>query len=645
MKTHTLKAARRTLLVAAASAALLAAVAAPAMATGRWVTGDIHNHTVLTDGSNVFTEVTRNAFSVYGLDYLANSEHGGTSTKDAAGLSFVSPVWRWITLSNYSFPQVMEARSIYPERRIIQGVEWNAPTHEHVSVGIVGAGNEPSGISNFEYHFDASDTDLSRAGEGTKAVTHTESDPTDPTKTITVVDVPAMTFGKYNTTNQDTLTAIDWLEQNYGPQSYAIVNHPSRKLLWSVGDFRAMNDVAPDVAIGFEGLPGHQASQARGEYGNFIDASGKVVTSPTKTVAAAPGGATEAGTTVTITTTAAHGFNVGDKISVTGVKELGYNGMFTVAAVPSATSFTYVVPDVDINLPASGAGTASLVVPPTADAAMTAKARTYGGADWMTAQVGGLWDSLLGEGRHWWIFNNSDYHTVNTAYKDAAGNTIGLQYADFWPGQYAKTYTYTDQFTDQGVVDGMRSGDSFVVNGDLINGMKYTVSDGKRTAMMGDTLKTKAGKTLTISISVKSPKDNNNGDPVKLDHVDVISGAVTGLISASDPTYLTKNTNDTTKVAKTFNKSNWKKSHGWMTMTYKVKASGNMYFRLRGTNWKPGMNPTQIDDQGNPVVDTADYVDYPNPVNGGLTNVNGSTPDNAWADLWFYSNPVFVHVK
>jgi hypothetical protein len=560
MKSHTLKAARRTLLVAVASAAVLAAVAAPALA-GRWVTGDIHNHTVLTDGSNTFNEVTRNAFSVYGLDYLANSEHGGTSAKNAAGLSFVSPVWRWITLSNYSFPQVLAVRAGYPERRVLQGLEWNAPTHEHVSVGIVGAGNEPNGISDFEYHFDASDTDLSRAAEGTKAVTHTEPDPSDPTKTITVVDVPAMTFGKYNVTNQDMLTAVDWLEGNYGPQSYAIVNHPSRKNLWHVGDFRAMNDVAPDVAIGFEGLPGHQAAQARGEYGNLVAADGTVTTDPA-----------------------------------------------------------------------------------LADATLTSHARTYGGADWMTATVGGLWDSLLGEGRRWWIFDNSDYHAVNTAYKDASGTTIGLQNADFWPGQYAKTYTYVNKFTDQGVVNGMRSGDVWVVNGDLINGLKYTISDGSRTATMGGTLNTTAGKTLTVSIAVRSPKVNENGDPVKLDHVDLISGDVTGLISPSDPAYATQDTNPSTKIARTFKKSNWSVHSGWKVMTFKVKASKDMYFRLRGTNWMQGAT-NQTDAQGNPLVDELDYVDYPNPKDGGATTVHGNTPDNSWADLWFYSNPVFLNVK
>ncbi len=43
------------------------------------------------------------------------------------------------------------------------------------------------------------------------------------------------------------------------------------------------------------------------------------------------------------------------------------------------------------------------------DWATTVTARTYGGADYMVAKLGGLWDSLLGEGRHWWAFSDSDF--------------------------------------------------------------------------------------------------------------------------------------------------------------------------------------------------------------------------------------------
>ena len=62
----------------------------------------------------------------------------------------------------------------------------------------------------------------------------------------------------------------------------------------------------------------------------------------TMTIAASPTGATESGTTVTITTTAAHGFKAGQNSTVGGVAVNGYNGhSFAILSVPSTTTYTY----------------------------------------------------------------------------------------------------------------------------------------------------------------------------------------------------------------------------------------------------------------------------------------------------------------
>ena len=57
--------------------------------------------------------------------------------------------------------------------------------------------------------------------------------------------------------------------------------------------------------------------------------------------------------------------------------------------------------------------------------------RTWGGFDWMTATVGGLWDSLLAEGKPWWITANSDSHKVyarRTRSQHAARDRGALQH-------------------------------------------------------------------------------------------------------------------------------------------------------------------------------------------------------------------------
>ncbi len=173
-------------------------------------------------------KAVRGVAAGFGLGYVANSERGGQSRSNGDGLAFKAPVWRWETLALDSYPRIVGARSEYAGRLFIQGLEWDVPAHGHCDVGVVGAANEPQGIANFEYMFDSADADQSRAGE---PVT------------------------KENATAQDALKAAAFLEKHYPTQSYAIVAHPSRDLDWTIGDLRALQDAAPRVVCGFEGLP------------------------------------------------------------------------------------------------------------------------------------------------------------------------------------------------------------------------------------------------------------------------------------------------------------------------------------------------------------------------------------------------------
>jgi hypothetical protein len=50
---------------------------------GKWLSGDFHQHTTLTDGSNSMPAVMSKE-NFYGLDWWANSEHGGAFSRDAS---------------------------------------------------------------------------------------------------------------------------------------------------------------------------------------------------------------------------------------------------------------------------------------------------------------------------------------------------------------------------------------------------------------------------------------------------------------------------------------------------------------------------------------------------------------------------------
>lgn len=83
---------------------------------------------------------------------------------------------------------------------------------------------------------------------------------------------------------------------------------------------------------------------------------------------------------------------------------------------------------------------------------------TYGGFDWTTATVGGLWDSMLAEGRLFSVTSNSDAHRIvfdtwkngdwqpgqsfDTTGKlpDPVNTDTPQPGSDFWPGQFSRTH-------------------------------------------------------------------------------------------------------------------------------------------------------------------------------------------------------------
>ncbi len=224
---------------------------------------------------------------------------------------------------------------------------------------------------------------------------------------------------------------------------------------------------------------------------------------------------------------------------------------------------------------------------------------TMGGYDQMTARVGGFWDSMLGEGRRWWITANSDSHIHYTE-----------QGVDFWPGEYSKTYVYANKNHDS-ILSGLRAGNVFVTTGDLISELYVEVSDGEHTASIGNELTVSDRDKVTVRIRIKDPDSaNHNGDNPVVDRVDLIVGEVSG--QSADPTH---DKNSSTRVVRRFTSEDWTRSGEFLTMSYTLPVSRSLYVRVRGTNTselEPEMDPPAED---------------------------------PWADLWFYSNPVFVSVK
>jgi hypothetical protein len=197
---------------------------------------------------------------------------------------------------------------------------------------------------------------------------------------------------------------------------------------------------------------------------------------------------------------------------------------------------------------------------------------TYGGTGVYGAQVGGVWDALLGEGRRFWFFASSDWHNRGIFGADDLRST-----QDFQPGEYQRNYTLVrngaDKIRPQTVVNGLRSGDGFASSGQLIDRLSFVAcvsNAAKRVteaqvalfaltaaqagesfsrggcASMGKKLMVTAGDDVVVGVAVRDPSGVNHAPysfdnpsllqigkhvainmPV-LDHIDLIGGMVTG---------------------------------------------------------------------------------------------------------------------
>jgi len=198
---------------------------------------------------------------------------------------------------------------------------------------------------------------------------------------------------------------------------------------------------------------------------------------------------------------------------------------------------------------------------------------TYGGTGVYGAQIGGVWDALLGEGRGFWFFASSDWHNRGSFGPDDRRST-----QDFQPGEYQRTSVLvrngSDKLRPQTIVDGLRSGNAFAASGQLIDRLAFiacasyagpaarsnaqvealaaaaatnnTDITASGCATMGEKLVVRPGAEIVVAVVVRDPAGANNSpytfpnpsllqvgvsQPVNmpmLDHIDLIRGLVTG---------------------------------------------------------------------------------------------------------------------
>lgn len=733
---------------------------------GTYVAGDFHNHSTCSDGSTslqkkVKKSMDRDAATPWGLDWFVQAGHGGTGNRNctlvedetlatpaypylsgdtpfntgtpespsqfngpqtrwaqsigaanikgiASGSGANQNMWRWQSIQEYQYP-LMEYLAALRDEPMFIGLESVVAGHEHTSMAVI-AGQMPAGyddpflnplpatpgytamgdadaLSMWTYCFDRATSDTSRGNHttGPNAGTGNNWDcsvPGSPNAASPDWNAGAakLNGSSGNNGHNKTVEAMKWMAAFHPDGSYYVPAHleragpfnPSGNNGFNVEHLRNFNNAAPRVAFGFESQPGHGASDRRGEY---------------------------------------------------NLRRNNFGGQRW----------------------DSVGGT------------------TYGGTGVYAAQVGGVWDALLGEGRGWWFFASSDWHS-----RGAFAGDDRRSDNDFWPGEYQRNYTLVRtggnaKPTPQMIVDGLRTGNTFVDSGQLVDRLAFvacasyrgpatrsnaavealavsaainnTDIDVSGCATMGEKLQVRKGAEIVVSIVAHDPAGKSYSpysfpnpslaqvgitqplDEPVLDHVDVIRGMVTGYKTPGSADYagawpddwVDRNNpqqlkplslvpaaakNETAAVIQTFNNVTWTTVPGqpeYKKMTFRIPAvQASQYVRMRGTNLPPAV-PYETDASGNPLADlwtNTGSIQFKNssnvefPTNAMLripcTSVGANVPDNgvlytgvsqpkidgcpnhlgvdsngqkmvsydvaAWADLWFYSNPIFVEV-
>ena len=265
---------------------------------------------------------------------------------------------------------------------------------------------------------------------------------------------------------------------------------------------------------------------------------------------------------------------------------------------------------------------------------------TYGGFDWMTATVGGMWDALLSEGKLFSVTTNSDNHrTVHDTWKngdwlpgqnfdntgrlpDPVNTTTEQPGSDFWPGQFSRTHVGVTKYGYLEVMAGLRAGRVWVDHGQLIDAVDVRLTSGsQRGVTLGGRLRARRGQRLTLVVTVSTAtRPNYHGELPALAHVDVIRGAVRG--PAADRTAWRA---PATRVVRSVDVRG-------RTGTYTLRIplepiQEPTYIRLRGSDGRrngPGLLGAGIDPRG-PIPHTPGSGD-------------------PWLDTWFYTNPIFIDV-
>ncbi len=551
-------------LAAVAALSTVALTAGPTIATaagktpGQYVTGDFHNHTTCSDGAismqRLVKKSTDKIDTPWGLDWFVQAGHGGngnrncTLVEDATlstpaypfvagtgptttwaasigaanikgvggGVAGNGNMWRWQSIQEFQYP-VMEYLAAYKGIPLFMGMESVVAGHEHSSMSVV-TGQMPLSLDTTTLPTTAGYTALGNATALAQWSYCFDRGDTDTSRG----NVTGSAVGNnWNCSVTGSLNAAD-VSWNATAQKLLPASGTGVGIKGHNKTVEAVKWMAENHATGSYYVPAHL------ERAGPFNADGN------------------------------NGFNVehlrnfnnaAPKVAFGFESQPGHGA--------SANRGEYQVKRNNI------AGVLTDSVGGT----------SYGGTGVYGAQLGGVWDALLGEGRGFWFFASSDWHNRGIFGPDDRRST-----QDFYPGEYQRDFVMVrngaDKLRPQTIVDGLRSGNSYTASGQLIDRLAFvacasypgpaarsnasveafaiaaatngTDIDKAGCATMGEKLVVRPGAEIVVSIVVRDPAGTSYSPytflnpslaqvgivqplnmPV-LDHIDLIRGMVSG---------------------------------------------------------------------------------------------------------------------
>lgn len=566
---------------------------------GEYLAGDFHNHSTCSDGSTSMQKLVKKSMdreeTPWGLDWFVQAGHGGrgsrncTLAEDASlatpayplvvsstgdvqgptttwqntnppvqpkGLPSGTPptqsMWRWQTLQEFQYP-ILEYLSAFRNEPLFLGVETVVPGHEHTSMSVI-TGQMPASLARVML-------------------------PTTPGYTA-LGNANALAQWEYCFDRNDTDTS-----RGNTTTSSGIGNNWDCSVPGSLNASDPSWNMSAMKLVPLANQPTEPADQGVGTRGHqkTLEALKWMVTYHPNTSYYVPAHLERAGP-----------FN-----------PKGNNGF----NIEHLRAFNNVAPKVAFGFetqPGHGASSERGEYSPGRNVIGGVRVDSVGGTTWggtgvYGAQIGGVWDALLGEGRNWWFFGSSDWHNRGLFGGDDRRSTL-----DFFPGEYQRNYTlvqtryerdddHEDEDHDdddrkrgallspQQIVDGLRAGNTWVDSGQLIDRLSFVACignpnrhgrsaqavealaieaafdnaavDKKGCATMGEKLRVAPGSDVIVSIVVRDPAGKSFSpysfanpslaqvgisqplDEPVLDHVDVIRGLVTGYKTPGAPDF------------------------------------------------------------------------------------------------------------